>query len=155
ILSTAIIATIGLALAATTVAFAVVNGVLLAPLPYREPDRLVTIWERNIRANAKNVTSPANFLTWRTELKSFDRLAAMIGVSAAVTGDGEPEQAGTMIASASYFDLIGAMPLIGRFYTEEEDVDGGARVVVLSEAYWRRRYGSDPSAVGKTIMVSG
>jgi len=60
-----------------------------------------------------------------------------------VTGDGEPEQAGAMLASASYFDLIGAEPLIGRFYTEEEDVEGAARVAMVSEAYWRRRYGSD------------
>jgi len=80
VLSIAVVATIGLALAATTVAFGVVNGVLLAPLPYRQPDRLVAIWERNLaHGGTRNVTSPANFFTWKTDLKSFDGLAAMIG----------------------------------------------------------------------------
>ncbi len=156
VMSAAIIATIGLALAATTVAFGVVNGVLLQPLPYGEPDRLVAIWERNtVHDGERNVVSPANFIAWKEGLKSFDRLAGIVAVSAAVTGDGEPEQVGAMIASASYFAIVGANPLIGRFYTEEEDVDGGSRVTVLSEGYWRRRYGSDPQAVGKTIIVNG
>src|SRR5439155_27271286 len=92
---------------------------------------------------------------WKEELKSFDRVAAMFELSAAVTGDGDPEQVGAMVSSASYFVMVGARPLAGRFYTTEEDVEGGPRVVVLSEGYWRRRFGGDPAVVGKTITLNG
>src|SRR5438034_6618833 len=97
ILSGAITLTVGLAIAAVTVAFAVVNGVLLEPLPYAEPDRLVTIWERRLpgaqhQEALRNVASPANYFVWKEELKSFDRVAAMFELSTAVTGAGDPEQ---------------------------------------------------------------
>jgi predicted permease len=155
-LSGAIIATVAMAIAATTVAFAVVNGVLLQPLPYREPERLAAVWERNLsRQSVRNVVSPANFVAWREELRSLDRLAALMEVSAAVTGDGEPEQVGAIQASAAYFTIVGAAPLVGRLYTEDEDVEGGPRVAVLSEGYWRRRFGADPGIVGKSITFNG
>src|SRR5438132_5740215 len=146
ILSCAIALTVGFAIAAVTVAFAVVNGILLEPLPSTEPDRLVTIWERRLpgpqhQEALRNLVSPANYFIWKEELKSFDRVAAMFEVSAAVTGDGDPEQVGAMVSSASYFAMVGARPLAGRFYTAEEDVEGGPRVVVISEGYWRRRFG--------------
>jgi putative ABC transport system permease protein len=160
VLSTAVTATIGLAIAATTVAFAVVNGVLLRPLPYAEPGRLAVIWERKISGNGtdqhdKNVASPGNFLAWRDELTSFDRLATFMQTSGTVTGDGEPEQVGILQASASYFAMVGAQPLVGRLYREAEDVEGGPRVVVLSEGYWRRRFAAKPDVVGKTIALNG
>ena len=156
VLSGAIIATVAMAIAATTVAFAVVNGVLLQPLPYREPDRLVAVWERNVSRNSdRNTVSPANFFAWKDELRSFDRLASFLEVSVAVSGDGEPEQVGAAQVSATYFDMVGAIPLVGRLYTTLEDVDGGPRVGVVSEGYWRRRFGADPGVVGKTITFNG
>ncbi len=155
ILSLAIALTVGSALAATTIAFAVVRGVLLEPLPYADPDGLVALWEtRPDQGNDRNVASPANFYAWRERLHSVGSVASLLSTSAALTGDGEPEQVGMMLASAAYFPIVGATPLAGRFYSEREDVDGGPKVAVISEGLWRRRFGGDPGAVGRTIELN-
>lgn len=154
--STAIVLTVALAVAATTLVFAVVDGVLLAPLPYEDPDRLVAIWERGPMQDGddpRSAVSPANFLTWQDELRSFDGMASLVAGSATLLGEGEPERVGTMEASASYFEIVGARALVGRLYSEVEDVGNGPAVVVLSEAYWRRRFGADSSVVGRTLTV--
>jgi putative ABC transport system permease protein len=154
--SGAIALTVALAIAATTLAFAVVDGVLLEPLPYREPERLVSVWEHNIpRSRDHNVVSPANFLTWRDELRSFDRVAALIDFSATLLSGGEPERVGAIQTSAAYFEIVGAQPVIGRLYTEEDDVEGANPVVVLSQGYWQRRFGADPAVIGTSIVVDG
>ncbi len=150
--SGAIVLTVALAIAATTLAFAVVDGVLLEPLPYATPERLVVVWEHNVpRARETNVASPANFMTWRDELRSFDRLAALVEASTTVRVDGEPERVGIVQASAAFFEIVGAQPLVGRLYGAEEDRPGGPEVVVLSEGYWRRRFGADPAIVGRAL----
>jgi predicted permease len=154
LLSIIIALTIGGALAAATIAFAVVQGVLLEPLPYAAPDRLVTVWERGPE-NDRNVVSPANFLAWREQLRSFDQMASIMEVSATLGGEGEPERVGAVQATATYFPLVGAVPLVGRFYGEAEDVEGGPPVVVLGEGLWRRRFASDPALVGKTVLING
>src|ERR687888_1186520 len=156
VFSGAIVLTVALAIAATTLAFAVVDGVLLEPLPYAKPDRLVVVWEHNVkRGRDRNSASPANFLTWREELRSFDALASVVELSTTVLGQVEPERVGAMQASAAYFDLVGARPLVGRLYGNADDVDGAAPVVVLSQGYWRRRFGADPGIVGRTLTVGG
>lgn len=142
--SSAVVLTVALAIAATTTAYAVVSGVLLKPLPYESADRLVVVWEHNLpRSNERNVVSPANFLTWRDEARSFTDVAGLMESSAALLVYGEPERVGAVLASASYFTLVGARPLEGRFYTEAEDREGGEATAVLSEAYWRGRFGAD------------
>jgi predicted permease len=156
ILSAAIITTIGLSIAATTLAFAVVNGVLLAPLPYAEPDRLVSVWEWHRDSdNRHNSVSPANFYAWKEQLRSFDKLANLIETGVALTGDGEPEQVGAISISPAYFEMVGATALVGRLYGNDEDRENGPRVAVLSEGFWRRRFGADPKVVGRTIEVNG
>jgi predicted permease len=155
-LSSAIVLTVALAIAATTVAFAVVDGVLLEALPYADADRVVVIWERNIpRARETNVVSPANFLAWRERARSYSDMASAIAYSVTRTGDGEPERIGGVDVTASLFRILEAKPLVGRLFTEEDDRDGGPAVVVLSEGYWRRSYGSDPSAIGRSITLNG
>ncbi len=156
VLSAVIALTIGGALAATTVAFAVVNGVLLRPLPYAEPDRLVVLWERSLVRDApRNVVSPANYFTWQDELRSVSHLTPLFQMSGALSGDGEPEQVGLIFAGGNYFSLVGAVPLVGRLYGPADDVDGAPNIVVMSEGLWRRRFGADPSIVGKTIQLNG
>ncbi len=156
VLSLVIALTIGGALAATTVAFAVVNGVLLQPLPYKEPDRLVALWERSLVRDApRNVVSPANYMTWSEELRSVTQLTSLIVTSGALSGDGEPEQVGVVISGGNYFDLVGAVPLVGRLYGPADDVAGAPNVVVLAEGLWRKRFGADPAIVGKTIQFNG
>jgi putative ABC transport system permease protein len=153
--SAAIVLTVALAIAATTVAYAVVDGVLLERMPYRDPDGLVVVWEHNLpRDRVDNVVSPANFLAWRDRATSFEGLAAVVAFSAVVTGWDEPERAGGVQASASVFELIGATPLRGRLYGEADDQPGAERVLVLSEDYWRRRYGGDDAVIGQTIRVN-
>ena len=154
--SGAITLTVALAIAATTLAFAVVKGVLLEPLPYQNPDGLVNIWENNLRrGNDHNVTSSANFLAWREELRSVSALTILRESSSTVTGDGEAERIGVVNASASYYDIVGAEPLVGRFYTEAEDAEGADPTVVLSEGYWRRRFGADRSVIGRSLVIGG
>ena len=154
--SVAIVATVALAIAATTLAFAVVNGVLIEPLPYADPDRLVVVWEHNVvRERDRNVASPANFLTWRDELRSFDALASIVEFSTTMLGEGDAERVGAVSASAAYFDIVGARPLAGRLYGEEDDTDGAPPVVVLSEGYWRRRFGAEPEVLGRSLTVAG
>jgi len=154
--SGAIVLTVALAIAATTVAFAVVDGVLLEPLPFEQPERLVVVWEHNLpRDRVDNVASPANFIAWRERAQSFEALAAAVAFSTNVTGQGEPERVGSVHASASLFRMIGATPLVGRLYGEESDRPGAEPVVVLSESYWQRRYGGDRGVVGRAITLNG
>jgi putative ABC transport system permease protein len=152
----AIVATLAIAISATTLTFAIVNGVLIEPLPYAEPDRLVAVWENSIsHENPRNVVSSANFLAWRDELPIFEKVSVLIQSSSTMLSDGEPERVGVVNASAAYFDIVGAQPLIGRFYNESEDVEGAAATAVLSESYWQRRFGGDRSVIGRTITVGG
>jgi putative ABC transport system permease protein len=112
------------------------------------------VWEHNVkRSRDRNVTSPANFLTWREELTSFDALASVGEFSTTMLGRGDPERVGAMQASAAYFNLVGARPLVGRLYGEADDVEGAPPVVVLSEGYWQRRFGAEPGIVGQTVRV--
>lgn len=154
--SGAIVVTVAIAIAATTLTFAVVNGVLLEPLPYAQPERLVSVWENAIKVeNPRHVVSSANFIAWRERMRSFDALSILFESSATVVGEGDPERVGAVTASAAYYDIVGAEPLVGRFYTEAEDVQGADLTVVLGEGYWRRRFGADSAVIGRSIMLNG
>ncbi len=156
IVSGAVILTIGSALAAATIAFATVNGVLLRPLPYANPERLVTIWERSLTREAdRNVVSPANFLTWRDELRQVESLAAVFETSGSLTGTEQPEQVGIVFATGDFFSLLGATPVSGRLFGQNEAAEGGAPVAVMSERYWRARHGADPSVIGRSVVING
>lgn len=153
LLSLSVIITVALAVSATTTVFAVVDGVLLEPLPYASPDRLVAIWETNPAAEDRNVVSPANFLTWRDELESFDAISSILETGTTIIEDGVPERVGWIQASADYFEMVGAGAVVGRLYSQAEDQPGGGNVVVLSEGFWQRRFGADPTVVGRTIQL--
>ncbi len=156
VLSTAVVLTIGGALAVATIAFTLVDGVLLRPLPYATPDRLVTIWERSIdRDRERNPTSPANFYAWTDGLKQVEGLTALMESSVPLTGDGDPDQVGVVYTSGGLFPLLGAVPLVGRLLSGADDVDGGPDIVVIAEGLWRRRYGSDSGLIGRSIQVNG
>jgi putative ABC transport system permease protein len=154
--SGAIVLTVALAIAATTLVFAVVNGVLLQPLPYAQPDRLVAVWEHSLtRGIDRNVVSAANYLTWRDELRTLDAVATVLESSSTLLDAGEPERVGVVQASASYFDVVGARPLAGRLYGPSDDVEGAESVVVLSESYWQRRFGGEMAVIGRTLTIGG
>jgi putative ABC transport system permease protein len=154
--SAVIVLTVALAIAATTIAFAVVDGALLEPLPYPDPERLVVVWEHNLpRNNERNVVSPANYLDWRESAQSFAGLGSILHTGGTVTGRGDAEHIGFVVASASLLQVLGARPLVGRLYDESDDRSGAEPVVLLTEGYWTRRFGADRSIVGQTITVSG
>jgi putative ABC transport system permease protein len=158
-----IIAVLALALgigSATTI-FSVVNGVLMQPLPYRAPDRLVNIWnDLGDGAQSLPAVSAADYLDYRHETTLFEDFAAgsgggLVGASGILTGTGEPERVDVSPVSANFFPLLGVQPMLGRQFTADEERFRGPNVVMLSHALWSRRYGSDSSIVGKTILLDG
>src|SRR5262245_47542446 len=146
---------LALGIGANTAIFSVVNGVLLRPLPYLEPERLVRLWRDNPQQNVhQSGTSYPNFLDWRGQSQSFAELANYAGYPAFITSGGEPEQARLNIVSANLFPLLGIKPLLGRVFSREDE-ERRERVVVLSYGLWQRRFGGDPRVIGKTLEVDG
>ena len=156
--------TLAVGIGANTAVFSVVHGVLLEPLPYADPDRLVQIWEVNPARNWTNETvAPANFLDWHARSRSFASMAYYVGSSTRVpglddvtlTGDGDPERVRAMNVSTNFFAVLGAAPVLGRTFHDDESLQGRPRVVVLSDGFWRRRFGADPTVVERTIALDG
>jgi predicted permease len=153
-----IIAVIALALGigANTAIFSVVNTVLLRPLPYKDPERLVMVWEEDTRHGYPTDTpAAANYVDWRDQNQSFEGMAAIADESFNLTGSGDPERLEGRRVSASLFPLLGVEPQIGRVFTATEDQPGSQRVVLLSYGLWQRRFGGDPGIVGKPLTLNG
>jgi putative ABC transport system permease protein len=153
-----VIAIIALALGigANTAIFSVVNAVLLRPLPYKNPERLVMVWEDNSKQGFPRDTPAApNYLDWRDQNHVFEGMAAMVDISVNLTGTGEPERIDGRRVSGSLFELLGVQPQLGRIFRSEEDQLGANGVVVLSHGLWQRRFGGDPDVVGKPINLNG
>ncbi len=147
------ILTLALGIGASTAMFTLVDSVLLRPLGFEDPERLVMIWERPpSEPEFDNPTSPANFYAWREQATGFEQLSAFSDHPVNLTGDGEPEEVLARLATPNHFELLGARAELGRTYVEE-DMDEG--VVVLSHRLWQRRYGGDPDAVGRTLTLNG
>jgi predicted permease len=158
------IATLAIGIGAGTSVFSVVGAVLLRPLPFAAPDRLVRIYETNpLRRWTANIASPANYWDWRKQNKSFVDIAAYEqfnsngsgGSDVFLTGFGEPQGLKSLGVSGNLFQVLGAAPLLGRTFVEEEQWDGRARVAILSYGLWQSAFGGDPAIVGKTIALSG
>ena len=153
-----IIAVIALALGigANSAIFSVVNTVLLRPLPFKEPDRLVMVWEDATKHGyPRDTPAPANYVDWRDQNQVFEGMAAIADRSFNLTGIGEPERIDGWRVSASLFPLLGVEPQLGRSFLPEEDQAGGGRVVIMSQGLWQRRFGSDPTIIGKAVTLNG
>jgi putative ABC transport system permease protein len=149
-----VVLTLALGIAANTAIFSVVNGVLLRDLPFPESDRIVTLWENNtVDGIERDDVSPANFLDWRDRQQSFDVLAFADPYSLDYVADGEPVSLRAALVSKGFFDILGATPLHGRVFTPDEYDEGRTNVVILSHSLWQRRFGGDPSIVGKTLTL--
>jgi putative ABC transport system permease protein len=151
---------LALGIGANTAIFSVVNGIMLRPLPYKEPERLAIVWET--RTNLQSETSDANlpvasgnFLDWQAQNQTFDYLAAFHSQTLNLTGTGEPERVGVIRASADLFPLLGVEPARGRTFLAEEDASDANRVVLLSHQFWQRRFGSDPDILEQTLTLEG
>jgi MacB-like periplasmic core domain len=145
--------TLARGIGANTAIFSMVNGVLLRPLPYRDPGRLTLVWEKDDRGHADNATF-ATYSDWKAMNRSFEELALYRSWQPTITGSGEPEQLTGLRVTINYFRTLGIQPALGRDFRPEEDNPSASRVVILSNGLWRRHFGSDPSIVGKTITLS-
>jgi putative ABC transport system permease protein len=149
------ILTLALGIGACTAIFSVVNTVLLRPLNYPEPDRIVSIRETNLPQFPVFSVSPPNYLDWEKQTKSYEYLAAYTGADLNLTGDGEPQQLSGLKATAHYFDVYGVKPILGRMWLPEEDAQGKDHVVVLSYHFWQRVFGGAADVVGRSIQLNG
>jgi putative ABC transport system permease protein len=148
--------TLALGIGANSAIFSAVNAVLLRPLPYDEPDRLVTLWEkRPAEGVMDNVVSPADFADWSKMATSFESMAAMTVVPADLIGVGEPVRLFVGAVTTRFFDVLRVDPLLGRRFRDEENVAGKHRVVILGHKLWTTRFSSDRNVVGRTLSLNG
>ena len=147
--------TLALGIGANTAIFSVVNALLLRPLPYAEPDRLVMVWQ-DLTAQGGPKTewaTPANFVEWRDSGTVFLSVAAVQGWQPALTGIAEAEPLVGEQVTRDYFDVLGVLPALGRSFHPDEDVPNANRVAILSHSLWQRRFGGDPAVIGRSIML--
>ena len=145
--------TLALAIGATTAIFSVIDGVLLKPLPFRDPEHVVRV--TNLRDGNRQPSSVPDFLDIRTQSKSFSSLAAIDNQAMNLTGGSEPERVQAARVGATFWSLLGVTPPIGRGFAPNEDSQSAGRTVVLSDGIWKRRFGADRRIVGKTIALDG
>ena len=151
----ATVGTLALAIGATTAIFSVVQGVLLQPLPYHEPERLVRVWEVSPQGEHRNVVSAGNYLDWRDRASAFESLGAHGGTFAiALTGAGEPLTVGAARVTPSAFDTLSVQAQAGRLFNEEEGRQGGPPAVLISDRLWRQRFGTDRAVLGRSVTLN-
>src|SRR5215831_5444216 len=146
--------TLGLAIGLNTAVFSVVDGVLLRGLPFRDPTRLVSIWEKAPQFPDMSISYP-DFTDWVKSQRSFEALGAFRSDSFNLTGAGTPERLQGRMVSASFFPLLGVAPALGRTFSSDEDREGGPRVAMLAHGFWMRRFGGDRSVIGRTLLLDG
>ncbi|HKW55798.1 MAG TPA: ABC transporter permease [Candidatus Acidoferrum sp.] len=148
--------TLALGIGANTVIFSVVYAVLMKPLPFQDAGKLVFVMKKNPpRSWVRNTISPVEILAWRKESGAFEDLAAFSGSSCVVTGAGEPEEDPCEVASRNLFAVLGARPLLGRVFSTEEDAAEGPKAAILSYGFWRRHFGGDEGAIGRSMAING
>jgi len=146
--------TLALGIGANTAIFSVVNTVLLRPLPYKDAEQLVAVWEVQTKVN-QAMFSPAEFLDYQTQNRSFSEMAAHRLMYFTLTGLGEPEQLDGRIVSGNFFSLLGVRAEQGRIFQPEDGRAGAARVAIISHDFWQQRFGGDPNVIGKALTLSG
>ncbi len=146
------ILTVALGIGANTAIFSFVDGILLKPLPYDHPDRIVRVLEKP-PLGPRNGISTLNFLDWQRDNDVFDFMAGQAGGSATLTGVGEPVQLRGGRVSAHFFDIFGIRPALGRTFAADEDQPGKDHVVILANPLWVTQFGADPTIVGRTVLL--
>jgi len=147
---------LSLGVGANSGVFSVTDALLLRPLRYADADRIAVIWQRSPGLNVpQDWLSVGQYLDIKADGQVFDQVAAAIGVSVNLTGNGAPERVDGARVSSSLFPLFGAAPALGRVFTAEEDEPGRPPAVILSHGFWRRRFGADPAVLGRTLVLNG
>ncbi len=150
----AVVLTLALGIGANTAMFSVVEGVVLAPLPYREPDRLVMVFESNLRFLQDSISYP-NFQDWQRNAGSFQQMAAYMWQGYDLTNPGTPEHLDGKEVSSGFFSTLGVELALGRDFSPQEDQRGGAPVVIISNRLWRTRFAGSAQALGKSVTLGG
>src|SRR6185503_19639826 len=148
------VVTLALGIGANTAIFSVVNAVLLNPLPYKQPDRLVALWS-NVPGHGRWRNSPATFFDWKKQNTVFEDVVAFGGSTVTLTGIGEPEQLVGGRVSSGYFGVVGVDPILGRPFLPEEYAQGQDKVVLLSYNLWQHRFGGDRNIINRTLPLDG
>jgi putative ABC transport system permease protein len=151
--SAVIVLTLAVGIGANTAIFSIVDAVLLRPLTYGEPERLVMIHE-TIPERGRNPVGATEFEEWRRSAQSFERMALVAVTPVILTGAGEPERLDAARVSAAFFPMLGIDPAFGRTFSRDEETVGRHHVVVLSDGLWRRHFGADPSIIGRTLTLN-
>jgi predicted permease len=148
---------LGLGIGANSALFSVIDGVLLRPLPFPSPERLVKVWETNpIRNFPKFPVAPANYFDWRKQNQVFSAMGAFqANAFNLASTEGEPERYLGAVCDHGFFETLGVTPALGRFFNEDEEPAGHDDVVVLSYSLWRQRFGGDPRAIGQNLILDG
>jgi len=149
------ILTLALGIGANTAIFSVVQGVLLAPLPYREPDRLITVWLNNFRLKSPTDLSYRDFTDWERAATLFEKMSAYAWRSFDLSRPGNPEHLEGREISSNFLSTLGVELALGREFSVEEDRNGGAPVAIISNGLWRDRFGGSATALGKSIVLDG
>ena len=152
--ATTAVLTLALGIGATTAIFSVVYGVLLKPLPFPEADRLVSLRQRAPHGVGK-VQGPATYLTYRENQQAFEAIGAWDFAEVSITGSGDPERVKALQVSATTLPLLRVQPVVGRFFSVEDDTPGNPLRVVLTYGYWQQRFGGDKNIVGKILTIDG
>ncbi|NNM33337.1 MAG: multidrug ABC transporter substrate-binding protein, partial [Gemmatimonadetes bacterium] len=156
VFSTVAALTLAVGIGSNAAIFSVVNGVLLKPLPFQDPERLVGIWHTAPGLGFPEVNqSPALHFTYDAEGRAFESVGMWDNSARSVTGLQEPEQVEVMMVTHQTLPLLGATPLMGRSFTPEEDTPDGPQTAILGYGYWQERFGGDADVLGRTITVNG
>src|SRR5262245_59217096 len=149
--------TLALGIGANTAIFSVVNAVLLKPLPFKEPERLVMVWNRGAEAAGGDRTplAVADLLDWRAQSRSFADIGVFQNIMYSYTGGDSPERVQAAAVTANFFSMLGAQAQLGRAFYPDEERPGAQRVVLLSDGFWRKHFAADPRVIGRTITLNG
>src|SRR6185503_9297077 len=150
--------TLALGLGAITAMFSIVNGVLLRPMRYRDPDRLYeanTVVAPRFQVTGRWRVNARHFHEWRAHGTSWEQISLINGSSPTLTGAGEPERLSGLAVSSNFFQTLGVEPALGRDFLANEELPGRSNVVILHDSLWRTRFAADPSVVGRTIILDG
>jgi putative ABC transport system permease protein len=142
-------------LGGTVAIVALLDTLLIRPLPYADPDRVVTLWQRPVASAAREDVAPANFLDWRERARSFERIAAAIPYSRDYTGGNEPEVFFGAQVTEGFFEAFGVAPILGRTFLPAEHAVGGRPVAIITYGLWQRRFGGDPRLLDSAISLDG
>ena len=146
--------TLALGIGANTAIFSVVNGVLISQLPFRNADRIVSVFEDMPDFAQGSISYPV-FLDWQRDNRSFESMAAYRWANGTITGAGQPESVRARCVSPAFFPILGVNPILGRNFNADDDRRGADPTVLISAGLWQRKFGSDPNVIGKRLVVGG